>query len=158
MATKKAHKVSSDFLLYRSETNKVIGGVCGGIGEALDIDPTLIRIIFLITFVFGGVGLLFYFILWIVVPSKSKIHSTSNETITENIEEVKAKAQEFKEHLEEGNYNDSNRLLLGIIVIGLGVIFLMNNFGFARHFVDIGKLWPLFLVAIGFAILTKRNR
>ncbi len=158
MATKRSSHSSTDFLLYRSETNKVLGGVCAGIGEALKIDPTLIRVLFLITFLFGGVGLLFYFILWIVVPTKSKMHNTSNETITENIEEVKAKAQEFKAHIADSDSTDSNRLLFGFIIIGLGVMFLLNNFGFARHFINIGKLWPLFLIAIGFAILSKRNR
>lgn len=50
--------------LYRSRTNKVIMGVCGGIGEHLEIDPVIIRIIF----IFTGIGLLAYFIIGLIIP------------------------------------------------------------------------------------------
>jgi len=54
--------------LYRDPDNRVLGGVCGGIGQYFKIDPLIIRIIFLVV-VFGfGIGLLIYIILWIVVP------------------------------------------------------------------------------------------
>lgn len=54
--------------LYRSRTNKVIAGVCGGIGEYFDVDPVLIRLIW-IMFVFIGLsGVLAYIIAWIVIP------------------------------------------------------------------------------------------
>lgn len=54
--------------LQRSNTNNQIAGVCGGLGEYLNIDPTLIRVIFLAMALFGGPGVLLYFILWIVMP------------------------------------------------------------------------------------------
>lgn len=57
--------------LYRSEDNKVIAGVCGGIGEYLDIDPTLIRLLWIVAIFFGGFGLLFYFIAWIIMPKRA---------------------------------------------------------------------------------------
>lgn len=54
--------------LYLSQTDKKIGGVCGGIGEYLDVDPTIIRIIWALL-IFSGVGLLAYFIAWLVIPN-----------------------------------------------------------------------------------------
>ena len=57
--------------LYRSTTNKKIAGVCGGIAEYFDIDPTLVRIGFIILLLPGGLpGVLPYAILWLVVPVK----------------------------------------------------------------------------------------
>ncbi len=61
--------------LFRSEQNKKIAGVCGGIGEFFDIDPTLIRLVFiflglatgLVPFIIG------YIIAWWIVPTKSEI-------------------------------------------------------------------------------------
>lgn len=50
--------------LYRSRKNKVFMGVCGGIGEYLEIDPVIIRIIF----IFTGIGLLAYFIIGLIIP------------------------------------------------------------------------------------------
>jgi phage shock protein C len=52
----------------RSERNKVIAGVCGGIGEYLDIDPTIVRLVFIVFAVAGGPGILAYIILWLVMP------------------------------------------------------------------------------------------
>ena len=54
--------------LYRSRDDRWLVGVCGGIGEYFDIDPTVIRVIFVLTaFIFGG-GLWIYIILWIIMP------------------------------------------------------------------------------------------
>lgn len=49
----------------RSRTNRKIAGVCGGLGEYFNIDPTLIRILFLGLLIFGGGGLLLYLIIWL---------------------------------------------------------------------------------------------
>ena len=57
--------------LYRSSTNKVIAGVCGGLGEYFKIDPVIFRVIFVILLLPGGLpGLIPYVILWIIVPLK----------------------------------------------------------------------------------------
>ena len=55
--------------LYRSNTDKMIAGVCGGLGKYFGVDPTLIRLIFALLVVFGvGSGILLYIILAIVMP------------------------------------------------------------------------------------------
>ena len=55
--------------LYRSQTNKKLAGVCGGLGEYLNVDPTVIRLIWAILCVCAGVGLLAYLIAALVIPS-----------------------------------------------------------------------------------------
>ncbi len=57
--------------LYLSNTNKKIGGVCGGIGEYFGIDPTLVRLIWFLLILLKGVGLLAYFIAWIIIPRRN---------------------------------------------------------------------------------------
>lgn len=59
--------------LYRSSKNKIIGGVCGGLGEYFDIDPILFRVIAVVAFVYYGVGFLVYAIAWIIIP-KARSH------------------------------------------------------------------------------------
>ncbi len=54
--------------LYRSSSNSVIGGVCGGLGEYFDIDPNILRLISVLLFFFGGLSLWVYIIMWIVLP------------------------------------------------------------------------------------------
>jgi len=55
--------------LVRSTTDKKIGGVCGGLADYFDLDPTIIRIVWLLAFLCAGAGLLAYVILWIALPS-----------------------------------------------------------------------------------------
>ena len=57
--------------LYRSQDNKMICGVCGGIAEYFRIDPTVIRLAFALLACFGGSGILAYFVAAIIMPSKS---------------------------------------------------------------------------------------
>jgi phage shock protein PspC (stress-responsive transcriptional regulator) len=54
--------------LYRSNTNRKLSGVCGGLAEHFDIDPTIIRLIFIFLTLFGGGGLLIYLICALVIP------------------------------------------------------------------------------------------
>ncbi len=54
--------------LYKSNKNKMIDGVCGGIGEYCNIDPTLIRLAFVALCIFAGGGLLAYIVALIVIP------------------------------------------------------------------------------------------
>ncbi|MBK8024100.1 MAG: PspC domain-containing protein [Chloroflexi bacterium] len=54
--------------LLRSRTNRQLAGVCGGLGEYFGVDPTLIRVAFVLMFIFGGTGLLLYIILALVIP------------------------------------------------------------------------------------------
>jgi phage shock protein C len=58
--------------LYRSQTQRMIAGVCGGLAEYFNIDATLIRILFLLFAVFGGSGLVIYVVMWLIVPDASK--------------------------------------------------------------------------------------
>lgn len=54
--------------LYRSDTDKMICGVCGGIAEYFDLDPTLVRLAWIIFFAFGGSGFIAYIIAAVVIP------------------------------------------------------------------------------------------
>ncbi|MBD3203627.1 PspC domain-containing protein [Candidatus Woesearchaeota archaeon] len=54
--------------LYRSRKNRVIAGVCGGLGEYFDIDPVIIRLIWVFVVLAGGSGVLAYIIAWIIIP------------------------------------------------------------------------------------------
>jgi phage shock protein C len=56
--------------LYLSRTDKKIAGVCGGFAEYLDMDPTLVRLIWVMTALFAGWGLLGYLIAWLVIPEE----------------------------------------------------------------------------------------
>ena len=56
--------------LYRSKKNRVLGGVCGGIGEYFGVDPVLIRLLWVVFTLMGGAGILAYIIAWIIIPEE----------------------------------------------------------------------------------------
>ncbi len=59
--------------LYRSRKERMIAGVCGGIGKYLDADPTIVRLIWaIVTLVSFGLGIFVYLLAWIIIPEKSK--------------------------------------------------------------------------------------
>lgn len=57
--------------LYRSKKERILGGVCGGLGEHLDVDPTVIRLVWVVIALLSlGTGLLIYLIAWIIIPDE----------------------------------------------------------------------------------------
>jgi len=71
--------------LYRSESNRKLGGVCGGIGELLEVDPTFVRLIIAISALATGIFpfVLGYLIAWWIIPSKSEIYPGVRATAAE---------------------------------------------------------------------------
>jgi phage shock protein PspC (stress-responsive transcriptional regulator) len=59
--------------LYRSRTNRQVGGVCGGLAEHFNVDATLIRVLFVVLGISGGVGILIYLAMWIMVPEEPPV-------------------------------------------------------------------------------------
>jgi phage shock protein C len=56
--------------LYRSRNNRVIAGVCAGLGDYLNIDPTIVRLLFAVGALLGGSAILLYIVLMIVIPEE----------------------------------------------------------------------------------------
>jgi phage shock protein C len=59
--------------LYRTKEDRKIAGVCGGLGEYFDIDPTIIRLLWLALLFAAGSGVLAYIVAWIIIPEKSAV-------------------------------------------------------------------------------------
>ncbi|MGM0565282.1 MAG: PspC domain-containing protein [Bacteroidota bacterium] len=133
--------------LYRDSRNQVIGGVAAGLGRYFNIDPVLVRILFVLLAIFGGGGLIIYILLWIFVPDDQ------NTTIYNN----PSGEQTFNEAGPEEAPGppaslDANRgsLIAGLILITLGALFLVDRF---VPRIDFADLWPLILVVGGIALI-----
>jgi phage shock protein C len=66
----KGGAMNSTRKLYRSKTDRKLAGVCGGLAQYFNIDPTLIRVLFVVLAILGGSGLVLYLALWIIVPNE----------------------------------------------------------------------------------------
>ena len=129
--------------LYRSNTDKVIGGVAGGLSDYLDIDPVIIRILFVLLAIFGGSGVLVYIILWIAIPA---------EIVSfQNVDNKDDKGDTIDEVGPAGTSRRTNTsLVAGIILIAFGLIFLLNQLVPLYGIID---FWPLLLVLAGVLLI-----
>jgi phage shock protein C len=65
--------------LYRIPSEGMIAGICAGLGEYLDLDPTILRLVFVLLAFGGGSGVLIYIIMWLIIPIKPEMTQLSTE-------------------------------------------------------------------------------
>jgi phage shock protein C len=125
--------------LYRSSTNKVFAGVCGGLGEYFDVDPVLVRIITVIL-ILGQVGVIAYLLAWIIIPKR--------EFFGEEVQQEEVRDPQQFQNASWGRYWP------GLILIGIGVVLLVREhwFWFTWH-----EFWPVALILIGLALIFRRT-
>ncbi len=131
--------------IYRPVEGKVIGGVCAGLGEYFDIDPTWIRILFVLTIFAQGVGLLTYLVAWIVIPRIPEPSRPAPSPATEA-----GQSPGIVSPPTDASQLRGPSFLPGVILIALGLIFLFNRLFF---WFDFRYVWPLVLVGIGVVLI-----
>jgi len=145
--------------LYRNRLDKVFAGVAGGLAKHFNMDPTLVRILFVVVAFAGAGGILIYIILWIAVPEEPLIGNFNfDNTKTEEKMETdfnqseprKENYKDFKPYQDFVKRKNDGNLIAGIILITLGGLFLATRF--IPH-VDFGDLWPLLLIVVGILIM-----
>lgn len=140
--------------LYRSRGEKVLGGVCGGLGKYFEIDPVLIRIIFVVIGLFHGLGIIAYILLWIIIPEEPFIFPGSG--YSSNQKESESFRKDFTmQEPELRKSNDTGRLVAGIFLIGIGLLFLSHKFFYFFHFRDI---LPFGLLLLGVILIVNSFR
>jgi phage shock protein C len=150
--------------LERSTTNKVIGGVCGGIAEYLQVDPTLVRVFFVISaFLTAGLAVLGYLVLLILMPLPGQprpfVETGTRTTTVEGAasEQSTASASSAPIAPVDPEAADRRRATFGYFLIALGAVFLLANVGVFRY-VRWDLIWPLVLVGAGALLLAQRVR
>ena len=120
--------------LFRSKTNRYIGGVSGGLGEYFQVDANIFRILFIIFSFAGGIGIILYIAAFLIVPENPE-YST----------------------MEYQKKNHNSTLLVALILIVLGSLLLMKEFGLFDYFyiwkLPWASIWALFLIVIGVVII-----
>ena len=124
--------------LYKSRRDRMIGGVCGGISEYLDIDSTIVRIVFVVMALFGGSGIIIYIAGLLIFPD-------NGDVLTKEAKVEKKSTAGF----------------WGALLIILGILFLISDFGFR----GINHYWmwhgfrgmfiPIIIIALGAWLLLK---
>lgn len=132
--------------LYRSRTNKVFAGVCGGVAEYFDVDPIVIRILFILMVLFGGTGVVLYLAAIFIVPKKPLI-----------IQDIPVEQQTSPASPK----NETVRNWFGIALVVIGVLTLLANmqiFHVFNFFEDAFEyVFPVLLIILGMAIIYYRQ-
>ncbi|MCQ2318586.1 MAG: PspC domain-containing protein [Bacteroidales bacterium] len=129
----------------RSSTNRVIGGVCAGLADYLNLDIALMRVLFVVAAFCGSFGFWLYIILWIVIPSQKLL----------NFDNMQQEESTIDITPDEKRGSSKGAITISIILIVIGLIALMDNF----LYIDwIWKLWPVILIALGVVIITNTQK
>jgi len=131
--------------LYKSRKSKMIGGVAGGLGDYFDIDPVIVRVLFIITAFAWGVSIIAYILLWIILPD--------NPDELEYYYDMNGEKKEGFDEFEDLNINKKKtdrKIIAGIFLIGLGLIIFIDK---VTDWIQFKYVWPLILVAIGASLL-----
>ena len=114
--------------LHRSAVDRVCCGVCGGIAEYFGVDSSLVRVAFVVATLWGGIGVLLYIVLAIILP----VDAYAPATVT-------------AQH---------SRVLAGTILVVLGGVLLASNLGLAP-WLTWNLFWPTVLILVGLAVLLR---
>lgn len=128
--------------------NRVIGGVCSGLAEYFGLDIALVRIAFVIAFLFASFGFWLYIILWIVLPVEGQQTTVNSQQSTVNSQQSESESVSKPE-------SKVKSIFAGSFVILIGLLFLVNNFIPINW---VWKLWPLILVAIGVVMIVTASK
>jgi phage shock protein C len=153
--------------LYKSRKNKVIDGVCGGIADYFEVDPVLVRVIFVLFFFFGGSAIIAYIVGMIIMPRAPLETEQGPEKPPEQGEEQGKSSAKTTMKEEAASpvpaSASAGSLIIGILLILIGGIFLMSNFHFPffhsffwwfrYHFWDF--FIPGIIIVLGLLLIVK---
>ncbi|HEY3218591.1 MAG TPA: PspC domain-containing protein [Candidatus Limnocylindria bacterium] len=147
--------------LERSTTNKVIAGVCGGLAEYLQVDPTLVRVVFVIAgLLTAGVAFLGYLVLVVLMPLPGRptpFVTSSTPASGEPSADAAGQSAAPVASPSDPVSMERRRATFGYFLVALGVVFLLSNLG-AFRIVRWDLVWPLVLVGAGVLLLAQRVR
>lgn len=137
--------------LCRSRSDRLIGGVCAGIGRYFVLDPVLVRLAFVVLALVNGLGVLLYLILWAMMPDESSPALSGEELLRANLNDMRAQAQRLIHSMRGAS---QGTVIIGLILMTLGLLFLLDNFA---PWITPAMLWPILLIAVGVYILLSRR-
>jgi phage shock protein C len=134
--------------LYKSRTERMIDGVCGGVAKYFNVDPTLVRVAWVLMTLLGGAGILLYIVSMIIIPKEPYFIPQPQAADAQSSGSTSSFAKEPSKR---------NSLFWGILLIAVGMILFLHNMGFAfwRHWwwFDGGFFLSLLLILVGVAFL-----
>lgn len=122
--------------LYKSRSNRILAGVCGGVSEFFEVDPSILRLLWFLSIFLGGAGIVLYIVAMIIMPANPSYHNPQMP----------------------GN---TSQFVWGIALVGVGVLVLLYNLGIVP-FIWWGISWTLLfavaLIVVGSVLILSQLR
>ncbi len=148
--------------LYRCNHDRRIAGVASGLAQYLDIDPTVVRIAWVLSFFLGGIGLLLYIVMAIIVPVEPATDGmppapASSHAAASSADWHAGAQWSSARHADRGAGGGQLVTIAGVALILFGAIALAN--AFLPDWRDSGRfLWPAFVIGIGVLLVVNAVR
>ena len=140
--------------LTRSESDKMISGVCGGIATYLGVDSVFVRLAFLVLAFASGVGILLYLILMILMPSEVNFEQPAGKVAQDNIEQFGSDVSSGYKRVRK---HPQGPAIAASLLIVLGIYLLLSNLGWLGWLTG-GVFWSLVLIGLGIYLISRRNQ
>lgn len=127
--------------LFRSRKEKMVTGVCAGIAEYFDIDPTLVRLGFIILTFAGASGLIAYIVATIVIPEEPFGNEYENDVYNKDGSEA---------DVDPNQAQKKTKFIIGVGLIGVGSVMFMDH---VFSWIDKGTIWALAIIVVGVFLL-----
>ena len=137
--------------LYRSRSDRMLFGVAGGMARYLDLDPSLVRIAWVLLVFAGGAGLLLYIVAAIVIPEEP--HGATAAPPEGTTTPDSGSAWSYRAGTERRNRGGS-AVLIGVVLVVVGAWLLLQRF----VQIDSGLVWPVALLILGGALVLGAMR
>jgi phage shock protein C len=132
-------------------------GVCGGIAEYFQVDPTLVRAFFVIATIFSVGGFFLVYLALVVIMPVHGAPAAGSSAPTPSGEPGDATQRVEPAHWHDPDAAARRREAVGWLLVALGVVFLLGNAGLFR-LVQWNLVWPIALIALGAFIVLQRSR
>lgn len=131
---------------------RVFGGIAGGLAQYFNLDPILVRVLFVVVTILHGFGILLYIILWIVVPEEpfEIAYKVNTDDQTAGEQSAQTDSTNFDGTQPTPQKQSSGRIVLGIILIVIGLIFFADRI--IPSF-DLRDVLPIAFVLIGGSLI-----
>ncbi|MGB1252896.1 MAG: PspC domain-containing protein [Candidatus Promineifilaceae bacterium] len=126
--------------LFRSDSDKMVAGVCGGLAAYLDMDPVFVRLGFIILGFASGISIPLYIAMAVIAPTKSGLDMEDMIHFGDDIGSGGASP--------EVQRNRNSVFMAGLLIVA-GAYFLFGNFGI--------NIWPIALIALGTWLVVRRS-
>ena len=154
--------------LYRNRTDKMLGGVAGGLADYFSIDSSLVRFLFILAVIAWGTGFWLYVVLWIVLPLSPMPYFNQGQPdpvnagagfndYEKNEEQPGTESENLFESMQNAKMRrrENGNLVAGVVLISFGAMFLVSDY---IPSIDFSDLWPFLLIMAGGVLLFNYYR